>query len=78
MLRSIQHTQQHLASTLPLPRDFRRALEAEPAAYCFFYHLPAVCRRRFVAWVEGAHTPDARLQRVNEALNRLANGVKHP
>jgi uncharacterized protein YdeI (YjbR/CyaY-like superfamily) len=61
-------------STVTVPGDFRRALDANPAAKEFFATLKSSERYSFLYRIHDAKRPDTRARRISEYVQMLANG----
>jgi uncharacterized protein YdeI (YjbR/CyaY-like superfamily) len=61
-------------STATVPEDFRRALEAKPAALEFFESLGATKRYSFLYRINDAKRPETRTKRIAEYVELLARG----
>jgi uncharacterized protein YdeI (YjbR/CyaY-like superfamily) len=61
-------------STATVPEDFRRALEAKPAALEFFESLGSTKRYSFLYRINDAKRPETRTKRIAEYVELLARG----
>ncbi len=57
-----------------LPHDFKQRLEGVPPARAFFESLSYSNQRRIVLNIEGAKTAETRQQRIDKAVQVLAQG----
>ncbi|MBV8947267.1 MAG: YdeI/OmpD-associated family protein [Solirubrobacterales bacterium] len=64
-------------SSLTVPEDFQRALDANPAAKEFFATLRGVRRYSFIYRIEDAKRPETRARRIQEFVAMLAEGRTH-
>jgi hypothetical protein len=64
--------------TVEPPADLAAALAADPAARAAFDRLSFTHRREYVEWVTGARRPETRRRRVQQAVDMLRDGRRHP
>jgi len=64
-------------SSLTVPEDFQRALDANPAAKEFFATLRGVRRYSFIYRIEDAKRPETRARRIQEFVAMLAESRTH-
>ena len=62
------------ATTATVPEDFKRALDAEPAARDFFERLGNTKRYSFLYRIEDAKRPETRAKRIAEYVALLREG----
>ena len=63
---------------LALPEDLAGALEGAPAAKELFDALAPSYRNQWIAWITDAKQQEERAQRLREAVEQVAAGVKQP
>jgi uncharacterized protein YdeI (YjbR/CyaY-like superfamily) len=63
-------------SSSKVPPYIRQALRKRPAAESFFAGLAPSYRRLYILWIDSAKREEAKLRRLNEALDLLAAGKK--
>jgi uncharacterized protein YdeI (YjbR/CyaY-like superfamily) len=61
---------------LVVPADLEAALRAHGPAWVNFTNLAPSYRRLYVKWIEAAKRPEARVRRLAEAVDRLAQNLK--
>ena len=66
------------STTATVPEDFKRALDAEPAAGDFFASLGPTKRYSFLYRIEDAKRPETRAKRIAEYVELLAEGKTLP
>jgi len=66
----------HLESPVidDLPKDFARALIAQPRAAAFFEQIAPFYRKGYLRWIESAKRPETRAKRIAEAVRLLEEG----
>jgi hypothetical protein len=64
--------------TVEPPADLAAALAVDPAARAAFDRLSFTHRREYVEWVTGARRPETRRRRVQQAVDMLRDGRRHP
>jgi uncharacterized protein YdeI (YjbR/CyaY-like superfamily) len=67
---------QRRAPGAAVPGYIARALQADPAVWCFFESLAPSYRRAYVGWIDAAKRPETRARRLREAIVRLKHREK--
>lgn len=62
--------------TVGVPADFTRALAQDKQAKAFFDKSSYTNRKEYVEWIESAKKPETRARRIQQAVERLAKGMK--
>ena len=66
----------HAKAPIPVPDDFRSALDAKPKAAATFDGFPPGARRDYLEWVTEAKQSATREKRIAQAVEWLAEGKK--
>ncbi|MCX7923721.1 MAG: YdeI/OmpD-associated family protein [Clostridia bacterium] len=61
-----------------VPEDFEKLLGENEAANKFFNELSYSNKREYVQWIVSAKRVETRNKRLEDSINKLLNGVKHP
>ena len=64
--------------TLPVPDDFKEALDSAKGIRATFDQLSYTNRKEWVEWIEGAKKAQTRTSRIAKAIEKLSNGVTSP
>ncbi len=59
-----------------VPEDFQQALETNSKAKEAFEKLSYTHKKEYVDWIEGAKRQETRENRIKQAVERLAEGIK--
>ena len=66
----------HAKADIPMPDDFRTALDAEPKAAATFDGFPPGARRDYLEWITEAKRSETREKRIVQAVEWMAEGKK--
>ncbi|ELR73434.1 hypothetical protein C900_04286 [Fulvivirga imtechensis AK7] len=59
-----------------VPEEFITCLRDDPDAWEYFKKLSDPERKKYVDWIYGVKTEDLKIERMAEAINRIAKGEK--
>jgi hypothetical protein len=62
--------------TVVVPDDFRKALAKSSPARETFDRFAYTHRKEYVQWIQSAKRPETRQRRIDQAVERIARGVK--
>jgi uncharacterized protein YdeI (YjbR/CyaY-like superfamily) len=60
----------------PIPQEIQQKLQQNEAAWATFSQLPPSHQRQYIGWIMSAKKEETRQRRLEEALARLAQGLR--
>lgn len=60
---------------LEIPEDFMACLKDEPLAFSFYNSLPQRQQEQYIKWIYAAKSPEIKIQRLAQAINRLLQNL---
>jgi len=61
-----------------VPQDVHQALEADPAAQAYFYHLSYTHQREYIQWITAAKREETHQNRIKRMIEMLYQGKSEP
>ncbi len=62
----------------PMPKDFREALVATPAALAAWQDITPLARNEWICWVTSGKKAETRSIRIEKGLSKLKGGMRRP
>jgi hypothetical protein len=76
---SCMSTQKLASGTVhDLPKDFEKALGADPKVAAAWNDITPLARNEFICWVISPAKPETRVRRITIALDKLGRGERRP
>jgi len=60
---------------LEIPEDFMTCLKDEPLAFSFYNSLPQRQQEQYIKWIYASKSPEIKIQRMANAINRLLQNL---
>lgn len=61
-----------------LPEEFKKILEANETVKSIFFRLSYTNQKEYAEWIKSAKKVETRNRRLNDSIQMLLKGIKHP